>query len=377
MNAEVIERVNLLKDDVLQKMSNRDIVSFQLRDLDFGSNINIAGSILSRRALNKILASFRVRNTFFKYEKDLTEDNWNTIKNILKNANQNIEFWGRRWNDGQGFSTITELYQRNLEIGTATDLNSNFNTYFDMVIEALENSDIAFDWKSGEFDIEKEMVNIIMITTDSEIDIFRNNVDLWKTGVNLNWDLLKFSDAPFFERLICTNGMVSQNQGFRANIQNKKFNLDKIEKEIKNIIMKPHAKFEDSLQMASAHLRDNNVSLKEFYDFRDFFVSKNKDKVYDHILDKVFNETDIFRNYAVNILEKSEKWLSTADSGRNAYDFINDMTYIGSHSDEVNINPNDAKELQIKAGDLFFKSKLDLEDVAPGMKFNVNKVFKD
>lgn len=377
MNSAVIDQITDFRNNVSSKLSNRDIVSFKLTDMDFDGDINVNGNIVTKKAMNKILTSLRVRDTFLNYKKDMQIEDWHAIQNILRNANQNVEFWGKRMVGGDGMSRITELYQRNEIIGDRSNFQENFNRYFDMVISALGDTNVAFNWKSGGFDPENERVDLKLLTSQSEIDLFKDGSDIWKTGVNLSWDLLKFSDAPFFERLICTNGMVAESQGFRANIQNKKFNLDKIQKEINGIIIGTHDKFEQSLLNASGHLKDTNVSLNEFYDFRNFFASRNNDHQYDHILGKVFNETDILRNYAVNTVEKSAKWLSTADSGRNAYDFINDMTYIASHASKVRVDENHARELQIKSSTMFFKTQLDLEDVAPGMKFQVNKIFQD
>ena len=53
-------------------------------------------------------------------------------------------------------------------------------------------------------------------------------------------------------------------------------------------------------------------------------------------------------------------WKSTADTGKNAYDFFNDLTYIASHPGEIKLEDIKRKELQIKASDLLFKETLDL-----------------
>ena len=66
----------------------------------------------------------------------------------------------------------------------------------------------------------------------------------------------------------------------------------------------------------------------------------------------------------MNIQEKSRKWKSTANSGINAYQFFNMLTYIASHPDKIIMDRSDRTDLQIAASNLLFKKQLDLEDVA-------------
>lgn len=306
-------------------------------------------------------------------------DDWEEVKRVLKDANQKTAFWGKKVSSPDGFTRITELYPRTEIIGGSGNiLNNNFENYFNYLRTSLETTKIPFSVKDLYFDSENESVDIKLLAGGSEIDLFQNGADIWTPGTNLNWDALKFSAAPFFERLVCSNGMTADELGFKANLQNKKFNLQKIEREISKLIVQAPDKFSETIQFHSSHLKDVNLSLNEFYDFKKFFQSKNDDnEKYDHILMKVFNEGDIYKHYAVDLSEKSKKWLGTADSGRNAYDFFNDMTYLASHTDEVNIEESDARDLRIKAGTLFFKKELDLEDVAPNVNISISKIFQD
>jgi len=79
---------------------------------------------------------------------------------------------------------------------------------------------------------------------------------------------------------------------------------------------------------------------------------------------KFFNETPFYKAYGVNLEEKSKKWKSTANTGINAYDFFNMLTWIASHPEEVKMDKTDRINLQIQSSNLLFKNQLDLEDVA-------------
>jgi len=378
MNETVIEEVQVFKEGVIDQLSNRDVISFRLGDLDFDGELNVGGNVIAKKCLSKILTSLRVRDSFFKYRNDISPEDWEELSKILKDANQNTEFWGKKLTAADGFTRITELYPRSEIIGGADILSNHFTQYFDYLIKALGDTKVPFELKSANFNTDIENVDMKLIATNSEIDLFQDGGDIWKAGTNVNWDILKVSTAPFFERLICSNGMTADQMGFKANIQNKKFNLAKIEKEISKLIVQAPERFEETIQYHSAHLKDVNLSLNEFYDFKHFFENKNSDERYDHILMKAFKEGEIYKNYAEDIKEKSKKWLGTANSFRNAYDFFNDMTYLASHTDEVNMDPEDARELTVKASTLFFKKDLDLEDVAPTINdIKVSKIFGD
>lgn len=49
----------------------------------------------------------------------------------------------------------------------------------------------------------------------------------------------------------------------------------------------------------------------------------------------------------------------------NAYDFVNLLTWIASHIQESGLNEQDAVELKIAAGNIFFKENFDMMLRAP------------
>jgi hypothetical protein len=125
-----------------------------------------------------------------------------------------------------------------------------------------------------------------------------------------------------------------------------------------------------TLQQSVQHLKDNNVSLSEFYYYRNFFENRNGEEIYTGLIEKYFNDRPFYQGYGLNIAEKSRKWKSTADSGINAYNFFNMLTWIASHPKEVRMDREDRVQLQIQASNLLFKRELDLEDIATSAKIN-------
>jgi hypothetical protein len=186
---------------------------------------------------------------------------------------------------------------------------------------------------------------------------------------------LSFNYAPFFERLSCSNGAVAQKFGFGSDISRNTFNNNKIQRTIEKAILEEDSNMMETLKKSIHHLKNNNVSLGEFYYYRKQLESKNQEGEYDGILAKYFNDAIFYDMYDTNIKSKSQKWLATANSGINAYDMFNSITYLGSHPNEVKIDHSDRVDLQIAATRLLFKESLDLEDVASPVKFVYPKNF--
>ena len=112
---------------------------------------------------------------------------------------------------------------------------------------------------------------------------------------------------------------------------------------------------------ATRHLKKSNVSVQEYLKFRNFFNEEEHGK----ILDKYFDLSYLNTAYRCDVEGMHAIWKSTADTGKNAYDFFNDLTYIASHPLEITMEEDQRRKLQIVASDLMFKETLDLELLAP------------
>ena len=77
-----------------------------------------------------------------------------------------------------------------------------------------------------------------------------------------------------------------------------------------------------------------------------------------------FNSDYLIKKYGDELIEKSDRWLSTADSGINAFDVLNSATYIASRANEFNICNNNVLKIQRLAAKTMLDT-LDLQHVAP------------
>lgn len=375
MDNQLIEKVVSFRDDVLSKISNRDIITFKLGDLSFDDNINVHGNVVTDAAISRILTSLKVQKKFLDYSQTMTKEQWDQVRNTLQDVNKNIEFWGKKVTDNKGNSRITKLFQKN-EMAAQNNDSVGFRDYFDMLVTSLEGTNIEYELKEPYFDEKDEKVIMRFIDKNSEVSVFEDRIDNWKKGVDLTFDLLQYQSSPFFERLVCSNGMVSREHGFSSNIRNQSFKAKDIQKEINRLLIKGDSKLDQLLINAVNHLRTTDISVREFYEYRDHFASRNSEGNYDHIINKFFAEAPLFRAYGVNPTEQTDRWQSSATSGRNGYDFFNDLTWLASHPTEAKIDTDDALTLQIKSGNLLFKKKLDLEDMAPKVNLTIEKIMQ-
>lgn len=360
---QTIERLNSFRREVQEELAARQIVTFNLNQLEIDSDkIHLDGVKLSKNAAKKALSELRVKSSFVNYYKDLVTDDWRMVKDKLKGAMSDKVVYGRKVKDTVDVDTdvIDELYVASPKNLHALEIDAIFNEVIDAVITT--HKDISL----GELALTKEdKVVVTLIENDREVNVFGNNEDNWKVGRRITWNGVSFNIMPFYERLVCTNGNTSKHFGFKADISGKKFNVERIRKVLeKEVIHESHDTITRMLTDAVEHLKENNISVNEFLHFKNFFnPTEDKD-----ILIKYFDESYLNKSYGCVVDEKPNVWKMTADTGINAYDFFNNLTYIASHPDEVPMQKDERLLLQIKASDLLFKPVLDLEQCAPKVK---------
>ena len=360
-----LQTIDQLKDfraSVREKMLNREVITFDVANIDIDNErMSLKGDIFSDNAVKKILGKLRVKNNFLGLSKEMTPTDWQTVKDKLKQASGTQVVYGRRKEEG-GKKIIDDIYLAAPKSGGIIEIDSVFNE----VIESIINTSKDVSIKTTQFLEDKDEIVLTLLENENMIDIFGNDEDLWKTGKRIMWSGLNFSVDPFFERLVCTNGATAPQFGFKSNISNNKFNIDKIVKILEKEITYDSASLSSLVVDAANHLKSTNVSVKEYNSFRNNFT----DDDHSEILKRWFDDSKLNRAYGCIVAEMPNQWQSTADTGRNAYSFFNDLTYIASHPDEVKLDERKRLDMQIKSSSLLFKEKLDMELVAPRIIWN-------
>jgi len=368
-NQEVIEQIQQGSAEFLERLADRSTSELKIKDLEIDAKgISHNGIPVKDKALDKIFGMLRVKKNFSDFANKMTEEDWRSVSNKLKTVEGDVKMFGSIVKDDKGNQEILDVLP--FKDGKKNEDDASYRQYFDWITTSLEESEKEYTLKSLNFDNRKDDVELILLNQSETVDVFGTDADLWKMGDRFAFNGLQFNYAPFFERLVCTNGNTAAQFGFGANISKSTFNNKKIQSVIEKSIKFHSETMPATLEQAVQHLKGNNISIKEFYQFREFFSSRNAEGVYDRLLLDYFDDKPFYKGYGMDIASKSRKWKGTADSGINAYDYFNALTYIASHPDEIKLIENHRAELQIHASDLLFKKELDLEDIATGVKID-------
>ena len=368
-NQNVIEQIRRETAPILERLADRSSCEFKLKDLEIsGSGLTYKDAPLEGAALTKILSTLRVKKNFIDLSHKMSEEDWRLVSNKLKNAEGETKVYGTLSKDENGFTSISNIY--NHKEGKKHADDASYSQYLNWIEDALGNSETDYSLKRLDFNRKDDKIDLILLNETERVDVFGTDIDVWKTGDRFHFNGLNFNYAPFFERLSCTNGNVAQQYGFGANISKMTFNNKKIENVINKALQFGNNNLNETLQQAVQHLQANNISLHEFYHYRKFFESRNGEEVYTGLIEKYFNDRPFYQGFGLNVEEKSYKWKSTANTGINAYDFFNMLTYIASHPSEIKVGKDDRAELQIQSSNLLFKKSLDLEDIASSPKID-------
>jgi hypothetical protein len=331
-------------------------VAFQVGDLTVENALKLDGIELSKESTKKILKHLRVLPTFLGLQQQMTEEDWGTVSEKLKSAGGSQIVFARK------STTDPKIVDLHLAHRKAPNGGILIPEIFDLLSEAVLSSS-ADDYKVTDkyFSEETGKISLCLLNTSREIDVFGNGEDMWKTGKKITWSGVDFSVHPFFERLVCSNGNVAKQYGFSSNINNSKYNFGKIKAILEREVMQASDAASPMLMDATRHLKKNNVSIQEMLQYRNLFDIEDDEA----ILNKYFPMSYLNDGYRCDVEGMNDLWKKTADTGKNAYDFFNDLTYIASHPKEVKIEEEKRRTLQIKASDLLFKGELDLEKIAP------------
>ena len=360
-NEKTIHEIQSQSTAILEKLGDNQVMDFKIKDLDISSGIHLGNLPVKGRAVNKIMKALKVRSNFTDFSQKMEPADWDLVSRKLKSTEAETKLYAKIVKDDKGQPEIVDVLKYREK---ANENPENFKQYFDWMCTTLETSEKEYALKDFRFNTKKDEFEIILLDELNRVDVFGTKDDLWKTGDRFSFNGLQFNYAPFFERLVCSNGNTALEYGYGADIEHSKYSAKKIESVIQKSLGFTSDTLGEQLSKAAQNLKENNVSIAEFYAYRKFFENRNNQEQYNGLIEKFFNDSHFFKAYGVNIAEKSNKWKSTANSGINAYDFFNMLTYIASHPKEISVDRDDRVQLQINASNLLFKRELDLQDIA-------------
>lgn len=363
-NIEVVDAIRQETNAFLEKVENIEERKFSLSQLEIKDGIFLDDIKVEDQAMKNILNRLQIKKGFIDFSKVMAEGDWDFIAKKLKSMDSDTVYYAQIMQEGDA-KRIVNTFPHNEE--KKKEDSARYRQYLDWICDSLTSTDKEYSLKGIHIDPKLNSASITLLE-NREVDVFGSNQDLWKIGDQFTFNGLQFNYNPFFERLVCTNGMTTMQHGFGASVNQSRFNNGKIESVIRKAIEEQNFGLEETLKHASDHLSRNNVSIAEFNYYKKIFENANEDGKYDKVLYEFFDERPFYSAYGENIEEKSYKWKSTANTGINAYDFLNMLTWLASHSSETGFDTEMNRLLQMRASDLMFKKELDLEDVATSVK---------
>jgi hypothetical protein len=363
-NIETVEQIEQkVKEAIAHDPFVKDIEKFNLKDISINDTLMLGKRELNDKSIKRILDILNVKPAFTEYKKSMSEKDWQLVANRIKEAKGDLYLYGEMTGD----SKVNNIFGVNPNKKSPDD-STNSLSVIEKITEELKTSDYDFSLENFSFNKENYLFDIGLKNNSCQLDVLPG--DTWKVGSKFTFNSLQFKHTPYFERLICSNGMLGQQLGFRSDISKSTFNNDKlggiINKAIKNI-NESHLKL---LEEHAETLKNVNLSVGEFLTYRSWFTKGNRGEYCDNLVNKYFTLEPLYKAYGGPVNEKSWAWKKSADTGINAYDFLNLLTWIGSHTKESGLEKQDATDLQIMASSLYFNKAFDMREIAP--KVNVS-----
>lgn len=290
-------------------------------------------------ALKDLLNIFSIKDTLISEIKD-DKDQWEPLHRCLSNIKNDRAVTAIR-NTINGESRIIRFLDSVTEEEAPLNLDKGINLIGAYLGTQGDNIKIQnFGFNHHTLQIEAQFRNL-----ESIVDVFNDGSDLWNTGFGLYYGETKSQILPYFLRTICTNGMMATHMASQRYFESREFKQTSFNKLINKVVG------EDLISVArnnSERLRGNKASLRELFNARNILLGESKE-----LADTYFNDEQVKEAYKSEKLKsKNSRWLSTANSNINSYDFFNNITHCVSHqkiSDVTRIQLNTA------ASEIFFK----------------------
>lgn len=350
MNNNLIEDYQEKSDTVKDRIGKFKKVPIHLsRIIKDGRSFMCDGNLVQHTALNDLLGIFSIKYDLLGEIHD-DEKQWIPLQKCLSNIKNDKIVTGIVKQE-RGNQIITRFFQEEIE----KEKHLNFNHGFDLVENYLKEINSNFKLHNIRFNEYSLCVESTFRNLTNQIDVFGDGNDVWDTGFNFTYGLYKTIISPFFLRLVCTNGMTSTHTTSR-----RYFSLKGLrQKSFNRLVEKTVTKDLKQEAILSCNLmRNHNASLREYFNARNECLRVSKE-----LADTYFNDEHIQRAYEPYRLRyKNNRWLSTANSNMNSYEFFNRITHCTTH--QTCLPDATRANLNIQASEMFFKGP-DLSFQAP------------
>lgn len=364
-NKKAIEQLRNFEDHIKNRAVDTSVGyrNFSYIDVNEKGDLFLDGLILKGKARKKLLSCISVKDSFPNFASaSMSRDERVAVLNKLFNNLPRHNF----------YTVVSESNEiMDLEYDkTGRGVNSaplDFSETFNVIEEALLTTDKIVNLTNPSFD-NQGILSLSFTDVDSSFRALKEDAnDTWRVGVTINRNNLSFDINQYFERLICTNGMMRRTDSSRqGSINAKGYSPKKMAEQIARQL-EWGTDDTEAIRKHVDRLKAYNASVAEYLTFRNMVMSQgggDENATISELVNKVFPVQYLNRSYGCPVEGRSKHWQSTADTGVNAYDLFNNVTHLGTHLDEYNgMDLRSGLELRKAASDFLF-SKPDLSDMA-------------
>jgi hypothetical protein len=301
-----------------------------------GRQFSCGNATVTDTALKDLLNLLSIKNGLVDEIKS-DEDQWKPLQTCLADIKNDRTVTAIRKED-----QIVRFLDTPLEEEKPLDLGRGINLLGEYIQRHDDSTAKLHDMRFNPLTLQVEAQIRFL---DKKIDVFQNQQDIWDTGFTLNYGERHTSVAAFFLRLICSNGMTTQEEIAQRYFNNQEFKPQAFHRLIEKTI---NAEFTGVIRTGSERLQNNRTSLREFFSARNILAKESSD-----LAKNYFDDQEIVEAYKNDKLRyQNKRWLASANSNINAYDFFNRLTHAISHN---TLLPQTRMALNNQASEMLFK----------------------
>jgi len=352
MSTTTLDKFVAKSNDIRQTLQGYTLAPLDIESIEKnGNNFSYNNNRLANNSLKSLLGVLGVKDQLVNEIKD-DSSQWAPLHNALTNIKKNKRVTAIVNNHN---NEIVNLFDRPIKEERQIDLSAGLR-YTEAFLRDNENN---LELRDFNFDPMNISIGINFKNPDSDIDVFGDGRDMWKGGFGMNFSMNKSQFYPYLLRLVCSNGMPAVHRMAQRFIDSADFSQRTFDTQVRKFMTGDVLREEVSAN--ANRLRDNNASIREYYNARKLVMDLDKE-----LAVEMFNDNEIkgrYKTIGIDVAKKGTRWQSTANSNVNAYDLFNNLTNVATHhvTDE---NIAFRMELNRLASDLFFKGP-DFAAVAP------------
>lgn len=326
------------KEPVRLSNIHRDGKTFKANGIEVGSY-----------ALNDLVNLFSIKANLIDQIKS-DKEQWQPLSNALTNIKKDRTITAVVNRGSSSRPYISKFIDTPIEEEAPLNLDSGLELIGGYLAEAQGDLNI----RNFQFNHDSLALEIQIQDKNNVIDVFGDGNDEWNPGFGIHYGEIRTSVAPYYLRLVCANGMTAAHEILQRYFNSRTMKQASFNRLINNVIDRD---VQGVCRANSKRLKDVNCSLREFFAARNI-LSGEKD-----LQKEYFDDTEIMDAYKpYGVRYKNKRWLSSANSNINGYDFFNRLTHAATHKQVLPFVKRTA--LNALASEMFFKGP-DLAFQAP------------